>query len=82
MNVFEAINTRNQSKISIDKPVSQQDLKAVFGKRLFLAAPSAKNRQNLKFIVVDDPTLDKMCEACCNQPMSSSSSGKYCRFIA
>ncbi|MBM4084275.1 MAG: nitroreductase [Planctomycetes bacterium] len=62
MDVMEAIRTRRSIRAYLDKPVEEEKLKRVLeAARL---APSAKNMQEWKFIVVRDPaTRQKLVEA-------------------
>jgi nitroreductase len=67
MDVFKAIQTRRSIRqYEKDKPVEPDKLKKVLeAGRL---APSASNRQDWKFVVVQDPkTLEKLVEACNGQ---------------
>lgn len=67
MTVTEAIQGRRSIRSYDSKPIEQEKLAAVLeAARL---APSARNRQMWKFIVVTDPEVkDKLVEACNGQP--------------
>lgn len=66
MNVFEAIKNRRSVRSFVDKPIDEEILLSVLeAGRL---APSAKNRQEWRFIVVKDLELrNKIGEAANNQ---------------
>ncbi|MCJ7507237.1 MAG: nitroreductase family protein [candidate division Zixibacteria bacterium] len=66
MNVFEAIKKRRSIRGYLDKPIEEEKLKRVLeAGRL---APSAKNAQDWKYVVVKDPKLRKeVAKACHNQ---------------
>ena len=66
MDVMEAIEKRRSVRSYQNKPVSEEKLKKILeAARL---APSAKNLQSYKFIVVKDQKLrDKLMEAAANQ---------------
>lgn len=67
LNLMEIIKGRKSVRSYTPQPVEKEKLEAVLeAARL---APSARNRQKWKFIIVTDPAVkDKMLEACHNQP--------------
>jgi len=67
MTVMEAIQGRRSIRSYSDKPIEQEKITAVMeAARL---APSARNRQKWKFIVVTDSEVkDKLLDACNGQP--------------
>ena len=66
MNVFDAIKKRKSIRGYLDKPIEEEKLKRVLeAGRL---APSAKNAQDWKYVVVKDAKLRKeVAKACHNQ---------------
>lgn len=66
MDVFEAIANRRSIRSYEDKPVEEEKLVSLLeAARL---APSAKNRQNWKFIVIKDKSIiEKLVPACNSQ---------------
>ncbi len=68
MTVFEAINNRKSIRRYTDQEVKQDDITKIL--EAGILAPSAKNRQNLKFIVITDKdTNRKMRKSCGGQNM-------------
>ncbi|HVP36386.1 MAG TPA: nitroreductase family protein [Terriglobales bacterium] len=64
MNVFDAIKTRRSIRSFLDKPIEEEKLLRVLeAGRL---APSAKNLQEWRFVVVKDKELKKMVAAAAN----------------
>jgi nitroreductase len=61
MNVFEAIARRNSVRSYLDKPVEQEKLQMIFS--AVRLAPSARNAQEWRFIMVTDPILRKKVAA-------------------
>lgn len=57
MNVFEAMKKRNSVRNFLDKPIEEKKLKAVL--EAARIAPSAKNRQEWRFIIVKDQEVRK-----------------------
>jgi len=66
MDVFEAIRSRRSIRKYLDRPVEEETLKQILeAGRL---APSANNRQEWRFVVVQHPeTRQKLSRAACNQ---------------
>lgn len=63
MTFDEIINARKSIRRYSNRPIPESDVEAIL--RAGLLAPSARNRQNLKFIVVRDPMLrDELVGAC------------------
>ena len=68
MTFDETITARKSILRYSDRPIPESDVEAIL--RAGLLAPSARNRQNLKFIVVRDPMLrDELVGACNGQSM-------------
>lgn len=68
MNVIDCINERKSIRAYLDKPIPKEDLKSVL--EAGIAAPSSKNAQAWKFVVVDDLLLNlKLRSACYEQNM-------------
>lgn len=68
MNVKEAIDKRKSIRKYLDKPVDEKDLLCVL--QAGQNAPSARNLQGWKFIVVNDREKNQaLMEACCSQKM-------------
>ena len=68
MTFDEIINARKSIRRYSNRPIPESDVEAIL--RAGLLAPSARNRQNLKFIVVRDPMLrDELVGACNGQSM-------------
>ena len=67
MTLMETVKGRRSIRAYDSKPVEKEKIEAVLeAARL---APSARNRQKWRFIIVTDPqTKDKMLDACNNQP--------------
>jgi len=66
MDVFEAIQSRRSIRRYLNQPVEEEKLTQVLeaGRR----APSANNRQEWRFVVVQDSdTREKLAEAACGQ---------------
>lgn len=72
MNVYEAINKRRSVRAYQDKPIPEDVLKRILNAARL--APTARNRQAWKLVVVKDKVLrKKMQEAANNQPFVSQS---------
>ena len=71
MTVMDAILSRRSTRSFQQKPVEQEKLERVLeAGRL---APSARNQQHWKFVVVTDPELrEKLAQACCGQAFVAS----------
>lgn len=68
MNVIDCINERKSIRSYLDKEVSKDDLRSVL--EAGIAAPSSKNAQAWKFVVVDNLLLNlKLRSACYEQNM-------------
>ena len=68
MEVFEAINSRRSIRTYINEPVSEEKIEKLL--EAAQLAPSAANRQNWKFVVVDDRVIKKeLARACNNQEL-------------
>ena len=57
MNVFEAIKKRKSVRNFLDKPIEEEKLRAIL--EAARIAPSAKNRQEWRFIIVKDHEVRK-----------------------
>jgi nitroreductase len=66
MNVFEAIARRNSVRSYLDRPVEQEKLQTLFS--AVRLAPSARNAQEWRFILVTDPVLRKRVAAAGGHP--------------
>jgi nitroreductase len=66
MNVFEAIARRNSVRSYLDKPVEQEKLQTLFS--AVRLAPSARNAQEWRFILITDPVLRERVAAAGGQP--------------
>jgi nitroreductase len=66
MNVFEAIARRNSVRSYLDKPVEQGKLQTLFS--AVRMAPSARNAQEWRFILVTDRALRERVAAAGGQP--------------
>jgi nitroreductase len=66
MNVFEAIARRNSVRSYLDKPVEQEKLQTLFS--AVRLAPSARNAQEWRFILVTDPALRNKVAAAGGHP--------------
>ncbi len=64
MNVFEAIRKRSSVRNFLDKPIEEDVLMDVL--EMGRLAPSAKNRQEWRFIVVRDPELRRRISEAAN----------------
>lgn len=63
MNILEVIRTRRSIRKFLDKPVSDEDaIQILDAARL---APSGGNRQNWKFIYINEPKILRMIKICC-----------------
>jgi nitroreductase len=65
MNVFEAIKSRYSCRAYQDKPVEQEKLDKIF--EAVRMAPSAKNLQDWRFVVVTDKVRKQQVADCTNQ---------------
>ncbi len=73
MNVYEAINKRRSVRVYQDKAIPEDVLNRILDAARL--APSAKNRQEWKLVVVKDKdTRQKMQEVANNQPFVSQAS--------
>jgi nitroreductase len=73
MNVYEAINARRSVRAYQDKPIPEDVLNRIL--EAARVAPSAKNRQEWKLVVVKDKEMQKkMQEVANNQPFVSQAS--------
>lgn len=73
MNVYEAINERRSVRAYQDKPIPEDVLTRIL--EAARIAPSAKNRQEWKLVVVKDKDMrKKMQEVANNQPFVSQAS--------
>jgi len=67
MNMYEIIRTRKSVRSYLPQPVEPEKLERIFN--AVRLAPSANNRQEWRFIVVQDPaTRKKLKSAAANQP--------------
>ena len=66
MDVFEAIRTRRSIRSYLDKPLEEEKLTQVLGAGRL--APSASNRQEWRFVVVQgSETRKRLADAACGQ---------------
>ncbi len=66
MTVYEAIRQRRSIRSYAEKPVAEEKLLQVL--QAGQLAPSARNQQHWKFVVVTDPKLrERLAQACCGQ---------------
>ncbi len=66
MSVFEVINKRYSCRAYEDKPVEQEKLDKIF--EAARQAPSAKNLQDWRFVVVTDKKRKQQLAECTNRP--------------
>jgi nitroreductase len=66
MNVFDVISKRYSVRAYRDKPVEEEKLQTIFS--AVRLAPSARNAQEWRFILVTDPELRKKVAAAGGQP--------------
>ncbi|MDL2229322.1 nitroreductase family protein [Treponema sp. OttesenSCG-928-L16] len=69
MNLFDAISKRSSVRNFLNKPVEQEKLQSIFS--AVRLAPSARNAQEWRFILVTDPELRKKAAAAGGQPFLS-----------
>lgn len=73
MEVFEAIKNRRSIRTYKSEPVPKEKIETLL--EAAQLAPSAANRQNWKFVVVDDVVIKKrLARACNNQAFVSTAS--------
>ncbi|MHC4187525.1 MAG: nitroreductase family protein [Planctomycetota bacterium] len=66
MEVLEAIRKRYSCRAYLDKPIEQEKLDIILeAARL---APSARNMQDWRFVIVSDPEIKKKVATCTNKP--------------
>lgn len=66
MNLFDAIASRRSVRSYLDKPVEHEKIKSVFS--AVRLAPSARNAQEWRFIIVSDPELRSRVAEAGGQP--------------
>jgi len=73
MTVFEAIKKRYSCRVYKDKPVEQEKLDKIF--EAARQAPSAKNLQDWRFIIVTERERKQQVAGCTNRPEVFSRAG-------
>lgn len=73
MTVFEAIEKRYSCRAYLDRPVEQEKLDKIF--EAARQAPSAKNLQDWRFVVVTDKILKQQVAGCTNHPNTFGQAG-------
>ena len=73
MTVLEAIKRRYSCRAYADKPIEQEKLDQVF--EAARQAPSAKNLQDWRFVVVTDKKIKQQVADCTNHPQAFGQAG-------
>jgi len=73
MTVFEAIKKRYSCRAYLDKPVEQEKLDKIF--EAARQAPSAKNLQDWRFVVIMDKKIKQQVADCTNQAKAFGQAG-------
>ncbi len=73
MNVFEAIKSRYSCRAYKDRPIEQEKLDKIF--EAARQAPSAKNLQDWRFVVVTDKVRKQKVADCTNQTKAFGQAG-------
>jgi nitroreductase len=73
MTVFEAMKNRFSCRAYLDKPIEQEKLDRIF--EAAIEAPSAKNLQDWRFVVVTDKEIKRAVADCTNQAKGFGQAG-------